>query len=120
MSYLLNVNSQNEYQQSFVKGQLFENFVMAETMKFTENSTKNFQIYFYRDSNQQEADLLIDNGRKVKIYEIKSGDLVKHQAIDRVCKIGQTLSINKEDTQIIYPGDKTYKDNDINIISAKE
>ena len=52
-------------------GAFFENFIVIETLKHKFNYGSLFELYFYRDSNGNEIDLLLDFGRYLKLIEIK-------------------------------------------------
>jgi predicted AAA+ superfamily ATPase len=52
-------------------GAIFENFILIEILKYKFNSGGLFEPYFYRDSNQNEIDLVLDFGRSLKFLEIK-------------------------------------------------
>lgn len=52
-------------------GAFFENFVVVEALKYKFNHGSLFELYFYRDSNQNEIDLLLDFGQHLKLIEIK-------------------------------------------------
>jgi len=44
-----------------LRGALFENLVVADIVKSRKNNGFLDNFFFYRDSNQNEADLIIDN-----------------------------------------------------------
>jgi len=52
-------------------GALFENLVVLECLKRKANLNLNAELFFYRDSNRNEIDLLIDKGSSVSLVEIK-------------------------------------------------
>ncbi|MFH0764023.1 MAG: ATP-binding protein [Candidatus Omnitrophota bacterium] len=52
-------------------GAFFENLVLAELLKLKCNHNLNFEIYFYRDSNHNEIDFVLDYGRVFKMFEVK-------------------------------------------------
>lgn len=53
-------------------GQFFETWVVSEIAKSFLNAGKNLRsIYFYRDADQREIDLIIENGRTIHPIEIK-------------------------------------------------
>ncbi len=61
---LCGLTSAKEVEQSVWAGTLFESFVIAEIMKSHLNSTGSLpDIYFYRDSNRNEIDLIIRKGQ---------------------------------------------------------
>ncbi len=57
-------------------GSLFENFVIMEAMKDRLNAGETAEMYFYRDSEGNEVDLLLPAGGKMHAIEIKAGATV--------------------------------------------
>ena len=55
-----------------MRGHLFENMIVAETIKHRANVGKSVDVMFYRDSNGNEIDLLVPEGSSFEAYEIKS------------------------------------------------
>ena len=53
-------------------GQFFETFVVSEIIKSFYNNGLEPPIYFYRDTNQKEIDLLIEYDRTLYPIEIKT------------------------------------------------
>ncbi|HBS88869.1 MAG: ATPase [Bacteroidetes bacterium GWF2_38_335] len=52
-------------------GQLWENYIISERVKFLNNEKINTKIYFWRNHNRQEIDLVEQNGSSLDAYEIK-------------------------------------------------
>jgi predicted AAA+ superfamily ATPase len=52
-------------------GALFENLVILELLKRRDNHALNLEFFFYRDSNANEVDLVIDAGASLSLVEIK-------------------------------------------------
>ena len=53
-------------------GQFFETFVVSEIIKSLLNAGKSTRdLYFYRDADQKEIDLIIQDGRTIYPVEIK-------------------------------------------------
>lgn len=69
---LLGLKSKVEISVSHFKGALFENYVITEIMKSNLNTGTNAKLYFWRDNNGTEIDLIIDNNGKLLPIEIKS------------------------------------------------
>jgi len=57
-------------------GSLFENFVIMEAMKDRLNAGATAEMYFYRDSEGNEVDLLLPTGGRMHAIEIKAGATV--------------------------------------------
>jgi len=52
-------------------GAFFENLVLAEILKTKYNHNLNIEPYFYRDSNHNEIDFVLDCGVVLKMFEVK-------------------------------------------------
>jgi len=52
-------------------GAFFENLVIIELLKNKWNNNLNYELFFYRDSNHNEVDLIIDCGPRKLLCEIK-------------------------------------------------
>ena len=59
-----------------MRGNLFENLAVMETLKFRFNQGKRSNLNFYRDSKGNEVDLLIEVGPDIFPVEIKMGATV--------------------------------------------
>lgn len=78
------------------KGALFENFVITERLKYLHYHNKNWNRYFWRNTNQQEVDYIEINQKYLYAYEIKFSEKAK-------VKIPSTFinQYHPSDTQII-------------------
>jgi len=63
-------------------GAIFENFVVIEALKEKFNHGGLFELYFYRDSNQNEIDLVLDFGQALKLVEIKRARTLRREFFD--------------------------------------
>lgn len=55
------------------RGALWENFIIGERMKRKHNNMAGTNLYFWRTYDQQEIDLIEEDGEIITAYEIKSG-----------------------------------------------
>jgi predicted AAA+ superfamily ATPase len=69
---LLGIRTADELIGHFAIGGLFENYIIAEVLKRINNCGIDARLFFYRDSNQNEVDLIIASGNKLIPVEIKS------------------------------------------------
>jgi predicted AAA+ superfamily ATPase len=88
-------------------GAIFENMVIMEFLKKKINKRLNFDLYFYRDSNGVELDLVIDEGLSISLYEIKASKTLKSEmtrslkladsanSFSKTDSFGKTAKINK-------------------------
>lgn len=72
-AYLCGVDSAETLERSFLKGRFFETFVFNEIRKSFMNSGIMQELYYYRDSEQNEVDLILIRNGRISCVEIKSG-----------------------------------------------
>jgi uncharacterized protein len=75
-SWLLGSRTTDQVARDPLWGALFENFIIMEAMKDRLNSGESAEMYFYRDSEGNEVDLLLPTGGKLHAIEIKAGATV--------------------------------------------
>jgi predicted AAA+ superfamily ATPase len=69
---LLGIRRAEDLERHFAIGGLFENYVIVEALKHIVNYGLGARMFFYRDSNKNEVDLIIENGAGRIPVEIKS------------------------------------------------
>jgi predicted AAA+ superfamily ATPase len=77
--YLLKYSDGQNLQTSPAMGAVFENMVIMEFLKKKINKHLNSDLYFYRDSNGVEIDLVIDEGSVISLYEIKASKTLRSE-----------------------------------------
>jgi len=104
LCYLLGIYSIKELRVHFAYGNLYENLVISEVIKKIYNDKLPLKIYYYRDSNQVEIDLIIDSGSTLYFCEIKSAKTFSQDFLKNLKKIQNKLTIRSKKI-IIYQGD---------------
>ena len=107
-SSLLGLENSIQLSTHYLRGELFENMVIAEYLKKEFAKGKEPQIYFWRDSNQNEVDLLVETGGKLHVIEIKSGATLNDHYFKGLIHFQQISGIDKEDLTVVYGGDADY------------
>lgn len=74
--WLLGLRTPNQVSRDPLWGSLFENFIIMEAMKDRLNAGETSEIYFYRDSEGNEVDLLLPTAGRLHAIEIKAGATV--------------------------------------------
>ncbi len=77
LAFLLKYPDAGTLQSGPAAGAIFENFIIMEVLKHKINHNLLYDLYFYRDSNHNEVDLVLDYGRHHKLFEIKSSRTLK-------------------------------------------
>ncbi len=73
LCYLLGIENPDSITRHFLKGGIFENFVIGEFLKHRYNRGGEANFYFWRDKSGHEVDLLFEEGLSRKIIEMKAG-----------------------------------------------
>lgn len=73
---LLGLREVKDYNSHYMKGALFESFVLSELQKYIFNHKLLSKIYYFRDSNGNEIDAVIESSGSMKAVEIKSGKTI--------------------------------------------
>jgi predicted AAA+ superfamily ATPase len=72
-SYLLGIENESHVSRHPLRGNLFENLVVVEALKYRLNRGKRSNMTFYRDGKGNEVDLVLEIGPDVFPIEIKAG-----------------------------------------------
>ena len=76
LCWLLGIQSAEQIRTHPLRGAIFETFIVSEIKKNCLNRALNIDLYFWRDSNGREIDLVVDSGGRLMPVEIKSGQTV--------------------------------------------
>lgn len=114
---LLGIRKKEDIDYHFLKGSLFETFVVNEFIKSNFNYGEKYDIYFWRDNHKKEIDLILDLGLKQYAFEVKSSKTVQEKFFDTL-KYWENLTKNDRDNiYLIYGGNENYKRNNFNVLS---
>ena len=83
--HLLGIESAQQLARDKMRGPLFENFIFIEALKRRYNRGKESNLYFYRDSHQNEIDLLLKTPSGLSAIEIKSS-MTYHPDFEKALK----------------------------------
>ena len=117
--YLLDIENATQLSRDKMRGHLFENFVVMDFLKNRYNKGKESNLYFYRDSNQNEVDLLLRTGNSFEITEIKSS-MTYNPDFEKGIKYFSDIFKNRvTDKQIIYCGELENETSDVKLRNFK-
>jgi len=115
--YLLDIENATQLNRDKMRGHLFENFVVMDFLKNRYNMGKESNLYFYRDSNKNEVDLLQRTGNNFEITEIKSS-MTYSPDFEKGLKYFSNIFENRvTNKQIIYCGELEKTSGDIKLLN---
>ncbi|MCD4848993.1 MAG: ATP-binding protein [Candidatus Aegiribacteria sp.] len=113
-AYLMGINSISQLSVHPLRGMLFENLIVTEILKFILNRRMRPDLFFYRDSNGNEVDLVIPDGTGFVPVEIKSGATISKDFFKGLAKFSKAVKspVNK---LLVYGGNDERVQNGVQI-----
>ena len=105
LCFLLGIEKPEQVARDPLVGQLFENLVVIEFLKSRTNRGYLPGLYFFRDSNGLEVDLIFQQGRQLTAIEVKSSSTY-HPSMLKALKKLKLLAPTLKQTYLIFSGDK--------------
>ncbi len=115
---LLGIRSTRDLQSHFARGALFKNLVICEIIKRALNYGEEQQLYFWKDSNRNEVDLLIERGARLIAVEIKSGKTVHDEFFKSFHYLRKFMS--GVDPYLVYGGNEVYVRHGVTVMGFTE
>ena len=105
-SWLCGIEEEKQVATHPLRGNLFENMAVIETLKSRYNQGKRNNLFFYRDSNGNEIDILYTKGQDILPIEVKSGQTITSSYFKGLNKFKQLFPDSIAwDSLLIYGGE---------------
>ena len=104
-AYLCGIDSAETLQKSFLKGRFFETFVFNEIRKSFINFGIMQDLYYYRDTDQNEIDLVLIKDASISLIEIKTGQSF-NASNTKAFKVFASSKLIKKNNAIICTAEK--------------
>ena len=101
---LLGITYSNQIESFYMRGALFENLIVSELLKRRIFAGKTDDLYFWRDSNGIEIDVIEEDNTELHAYEIKASETMNSAFFSNIKKIKDTAGIKWQNTAVIYGG----------------
>lgn len=111
LCHLLGISDEKTLESHYAVGSIFENLVIADLIKDLKNMGSMAKTFFYRDSNGNEVDLLIQRGEKFIPVEIKLSSTFSSDFLKGV-QYWKKLIKGGGSGWVIYTGDSMKVGND--------
>lgn len=117
--YLLDIESPQQLDRDKMRGAIFENMIVMEAIKHRYNMGLEGGVFFYRDSNQNEVDLLIKQGGELTAIEVKSSMTYSSSFEKALKQIEGWIKTPISKKAIVYSGDFENTSGNINLINYR-
>lgn len=102
---LLNIYDSQSIFLNPMRGQLFENLIIADQVKKLVNFGIKDEMFFYRDKSGKEIDLLVSTPTGLRAYEIKSGAVYRPEYMANIKYLKKLLGDDVVKSGVIYTGE---------------
>lgn len=116
LCWLLGIKDEKELSTYPLRGQIFENLIVADAYKYFFNRGELPGLYFWRDNKGLEVDLLFEQGNLLHPLEIKSGATILSSMFKNIKKWKELSGDSCGALRLIYGGDHKQLRTDIEII----
>jgi predicted AAA+ superfamily ATPase len=113
--FLLGIQKPDHLTGHPLRGELFETFVVSEAFKQHAHAGLSERLWFYRDSNGNEVDLLAENGADLSAWEVKSSMTVSTDFFKGLNVLEKSTSALRAKA-LVYCGDKRMRRNETEVI----
>lgn len=103
------------------RGHLFENMVVSEIVKEYYSRGKTPHVYYWRDSNQKEADLIIEKAGRIRyLVEIKASSTYDPHAFATLDSLGELMGCDASQKVLVYGGDDSFMTRHGRVIGVRQ
>ncbi|MCX5846800.1 MAG: ATP-binding protein [Deltaproteobacteria bacterium] len=116
VSWLLGIRTQEQMETHPLRGNIFETFIISELIKSRLNRGERPAVSFWRDSNGNEVDLIVEQGTKLMPIEIKSGKTLTRDSfagLEKWCVLAGSVVMMPS---LIYGGSEAYQHKGVSVL----
>lgn len=117
--HLLGITDSTQLSAHPLRGELFETMVVGEYFKRRANDCAHSQINYYRDSNRNEIDLVVQNGSQTTLCEIKSGSTFSGSWTSAMTRLSGQFGPDVN-MRVVYGGDVSQRRTSFDLVSWRK
>ena len=115
-SYLLGIKNAEQVKTHPLRGALFENLVVMDMIKNQENLALDPELYFYRDQNKVEVDVIYRSGDALIPIEIKSAETFHPEFAKSIASF-QSYAKRAGKGAVLYAGDLEFESENYSVLN---
>lgn len=118
-AFLLGIHTAEQASRDPLRGNLYENLIIADVMKRFCNAGFRPELYFYRDTHGNEVDLLIRQGRRLTPVEIKSAGTFSTEFLKGIQRFRQAVGDRQalEEAYVLYNGEIEHQVQEVRVLN---
>jgi len=119
-SWLLGIRTVETLETHPSRGALFETLIVSEFLKARYNKGLPSDLYFWRDNNGLEADLIFETGGSLQMVEIKSGQTLTSDYVRAGKKAASFAKDQSLMPCLVYGGGDSYERNGVRVVGWRQ
>jgi len=117
---LLEIENADQLSSHYLRGGLFENWVVIERLKQRFNAGLSSNLYFWRDHTGHEIDLLEERASDLSAWEIKSGSTLHNDSFKGLKWFAKLVEPSRPRLKLVYGGERPSIRQEIQVIPWRE
>lgn len=109
LCHLLNIGSVDQLTTHYLRGGIFESYVLSELMKHQYNRGLEPCLYFWRDQQGKEIDCIVESGSRLIACEIKSSKTISSDFFAHLEYWQKISGTHPPDSYLVYGGKTSQK-----------
>lgn len=118
-TYLLGIENEVQLSRDPLRGHLVENLIVLELMKWRYNKGLDPQLYYYRDTQRHEVDLIFQKGSTLVPIEIKSAKTYNSEFLKSLHFFQKIAKDRAPKGYLIYSGELEQKIHSIELLNYR-
>lgn len=118
-AYLLDIENIQQIDRDPLRGNLIENLVVLELYKARNNQGKDPHLYYYRDTQKNEVDVIYKQGNELIPIEIKASQTMHPRFLDGLDYFMKITDNRSPYSFLIYAGDQEMQMGECYILNYK-
>ena len=120
MAWLLGIESAKQIDTHPLRGALFETAMVSELKKTILNHGKSDRLFFWRDSNGNEVDVIIEQGDLLLPVEMKSGATINRDFFSGLTKWHALAKERSSEPVLMYGGSDSFTHQGVRVLSWRD
>ena len=113
---LLGISSPESYELHYLKGNIFESYVISELLKSKFNSGSSKELFYWKDLNGNDIDCIVSSGTEIKAIGIKSSSTIKSDFFKTLYLWNKLNPKKNNNLNLIFGGNEVQKRESIKVV----
>jgi predicted AAA+ superfamily ATPase len=118
-TYLLGIENETQVSRDPLRGHLVENLVILELIKHRNSQGLDSQLYYYRDTQKNEVNVIFKQGNLLIPIEIKSSKTYNSSFLEKIKFFQKLVGDRAPIGYLIYAGDQEQQVHSIKLLNYK-